>query len=166
MGRLALVEGVLVDAQHHWATQAETLLGFALGKLVVDALDGGAADVENPSESGDADAIVVLAIGVFAERFAAVAPGEDTGQRRDKAVMAIPASQPPGMDNQAGRFAKAIQVAHLLLIPALAVEASASTARAGARSRLGFNVDFKRLCGFGTQYLVAVDSNSIEQGGH
>ena len=116
---------------------------------MVDAFDGGAADVEDTGEGGNANAVVVLTIGVFTKGFAAVTPSKNAGQRWDKAVEAIPTAQPPCMDDQAGRFAKTIQVAHLLLIPALAVEAAASTARTGVRSRLGFNVDFKRLSGFG-----------------
>ena len=47
---------VFVDAQHHGTLKAQALLGYALGELVVDALDSGAADVEDAGERGDADA--------------------------------------------------------------------------------------------------------------
>ena len=42
----ALVEGVFVDSEHDGALEAEALLGFALGELMVEALNGGASDVE------------------------------------------------------------------------------------------------------------------------
>jgi len=58
------------------------------GELVIDAFDGGASNMENPGKGGAADAVVVLAIGVFSEGFAAAGPGKDSGQRREKGVIA------------------------------------------------------------------------------
>jgi len=99
------VESVLVDAQNHGSAQARPFLGLALGELVVNAFYGGAADVQYPGESGDADAVVMRSVGVFAERFAAMPAGEDAGQRRNKGGPAIQTSQTAGVDDQAGRFA-------------------------------------------------------------
>jgi len=102
----SLVEGVFVDAQDHGSAQARAFLGLALSELVVNAFDGGAADVQDPGESGDADAVVMRSVGVFSEGFAAMPAGKDAGQRRNKGDPATQTSQTAGMDDQAGRFAK------------------------------------------------------------
>ena len=85
-----LVEGVFVDPQDNGAVETDAFLGFALGELVVDPLDGGASYLEDACQSRSADAVVMLSVGAFAEGLAAMPAGENSRQWRNEGVSAIP----------------------------------------------------------------------------
>ena len=102
-----LVESMLVDAQDNGAVEADALAGFSLGKLMIDAFDGGLPKLEKVGKRGGANAKVMLAIDLLAERLAAVSPGKNSGQLRNKRATAIQTAEAPGMDDQSGRLAKA-----------------------------------------------------------
>lgn len=146
----ALVEGMLIDAQKDGAVETDALAGLSLGELMIDTLYGGLTEFEKAGQSRGANAQVMLAIDLLAERLAAVAPGKHPGQLRDKRSSAIQTAKAPGMDNQPGHRAKATEMANLSKIRAFTVEASAPTAKAASRLALRFNVNFHALIIFKT----------------
>ena len=119
---LALVEGVLVDAEVARAVQRQALGGLADGELVVDARDGGLAEFLAAGEGAGTDALVVALMDPFPEGLGAVAAAQDAGQRRDERPATGSAEEAVGVDDEAGRLLEAIEVADLALVAAFAEE--------------------------------------------
>jgi len=139
----ALVEGVLVDAENLRALERDSLACPAHGELVVDAFDGGGAHAGDPCHARAADALVMIAVDASSERFGGVAPRPDAGQRLDEAGAALKAQEAAALDDQSCVAPEALEMPGPPPIPALAVEAAASTARAALRPRLdGFDDQF------------------------
>jgi len=102
----AFMKGVLIDTEHDGALETQAFAGLAGRELVVNALDGGRSEMKGPGESRGANAIVMATIDVLAERLGAMASWPNPGQRRNKGLSAVQAAEPPGVDEEPGRFAK------------------------------------------------------------
>jgi hypothetical protein len=76
---------------------------------------------------------MVIAVNTLTKRFAGVAAWENAWQGLNKAPVATQAKKAPALDDEFGVVPKAFQVPDPPSISALAVEAAASTARAGLR---------------------------------
>jgi hypothetical protein len=164
---LAFVEGVLVDAQDVWTLKTHALGGLARGELGVDASDGGSAQTGDASHGGGRDALVVMKVNLLAERLRAAPARKQSGKRRDEGPFTIPAGETPGMDDELGGLAKAVEMTSLAPVAALAAEAAASAARA-AHPALGTGRDmnFDAILVLDSQHPIALNSDSVIHRGH
>ena len=122
---LALVQGVLIDAEVARAVQREAFGGLADGELVVDAGDGGLAEFPAAGEDAGADAIMMMLINLFPERLGAVASGQDAGEPWQEGLATGSAEEAVGMDDEPGCLLETIEVADLALVAAFAEELGA-----------------------------------------
>jgi hypothetical protein len=88
---------------------------------------------------------MMLLVNVLAQRFRAVPARSDAGQGLHKTAVAHPALIAPASHPQSRRPTTKVEVPHLTLIPAFAVEPAGSTAKAGLRllHRLHFDHDLR-----------------------
>jgi hypothetical protein len=128
----ALVEGVFVDAEFEGALQADALASFAVGMLVVDAFDGGAAQGSAGSHRRTADAFVMKLVDTATEGLGGMSAGPDAFERLHEAFRTAQAAVSAAADQEGGLLTEAFEMSDATLVSALAVEAAASTARAGA----------------------------------
>jgi hypothetical protein len=63
----AFVKGVFVDTEHLRALTRESLFGFTLSELMVDAFNGCGSKVSESSKTRSADPVVVIAVDALAE---------------------------------------------------------------------------------------------------
>lgn len=94
---LALVEGVLVDAEVARAVQGKALGGLADGELTA-------------GEGAGADAVVVALLSVFPEWLGAVPSGKNAGELRQERPAARHAEETVGVDDEARGLAEAVEV--------------------------------------------------------
>jgi len=138
---LALVEGVLVDAEVARALQGEAFGGFAAGELLVDAGNGGLADFVALGERAGADAIVVELVDGFAEGLGAVASGPDAGEPGDEAAATLAAQEAASVDDELCGLLKAVEVADRAEIRPFADEAGALAMGTAFGSKLRGKLD-------------------------
>src|SRR5271157_4772157 len=130
---LALVERVLVDPQDERAVQAEPLPGLPLCKLGVDATYGRRRRALAAREHRGADPVIVALIDRLPPRLRAAPTGHKPRQPLHEAAPATQAPVAPAPDCQHRLQTEPRQMPRPPFIPALAVEAIASTARAVPR---------------------------------
>ena len=164
---LALVKGVLINAQHHGTLKADALGGLAPGELGVDAPDGGGANGSHPGHGGGGDALVMMKVNLLAEGLGAAPACQQPGELGHEGAPAVPAGKAPGMDDQLGGLAKAVEMTSLAPVAALAAEAAASAARA-AHSTVGTGGDMnsQAILVLDSQHPIAVNTNSVKHTGH
>src|SRR5579871_4654582 len=127
---LALMQGVLVDAEDLRAVQAKPLAGFALGKLSVNATDRGWAHSLLLTQGRGADAIMMALKDDLAPRLRTAPARQDAGQGLNETHLAGEALVTPAFNQHLAGVTKAVEVAHPTFIPALTVQAAACTVRA------------------------------------
>src|SRR5580698_6551876 len=127
------VDRMFVDSKHVGAIQALALLGFALGKLRVDAPYGRRRYPQALGKNRGAYPVSVMFIDFLPPRLGRAPAGPDPRQRLHEAPGTLQAHVTPAADHQFAWITEARQMARPPLIPALAVEAAASTARAMPR---------------------------------
>jgi hypothetical protein len=164
---LALVKGMLINAQDHGALKADTLGGLAPGELGVDAPNGGSANGSHPGHGGGGDALVMVKVNSLTEGLCAVATSKQPGKLRDEGAPAVLAGKTPGMDDQFGGLAQTVEMTGPAPVAALAAEATASAARA-ALSPLsaGDDMQSKLILVLDSQHPIAVNTNSVKHTGH
>ncbi len=128
---LFFVEGVLVDAEKGWATEADALGGLSAGKLLIDAQDGGGADALGSGQRGCGNAVVVLVIDPLPERFGGSAPWQQPRQGLNEGALAVLTPVTAAMDDQRAGLIKTIEVPGFALVEAFAAQATPSAAWAG-----------------------------------
>jgi len=127
----ALVEGVFVDTEFERALQADAFAGFPVGMFVVDAFDSSAAQRSTGSHRGTTDTFVVEFIDMATEGLGGVPAWPDAFERLHKAFCTAQAAVSAAVDKEDRLLAEAFEMSNATLVSALAVEAAASTARAG-----------------------------------
>jgi len=141
---LAFMEGVFVDAEVVRALQREAFGGLAAGELLIDAGDGGLADLVTVGQRAGADAIVVELMDGFTERLGAVASGADAGEPGDEAASTLPAKKTVGVDNEFSRLLKAVEVSDRAEIRPFADKCGCQAMGAGLGPQLCCRLDMNR----------------------
>ena len=164
---LAFVKGMLINAQDLWTLKANALGSLAPGELGVDASDGGSTNGSHPGHGGGGDALVMVTVNLLAEGLGTAPTGKQPGELGHEGAPAVPAGKTPGMDDQFGGLAKAVEMTGLAPVAALAAEAAASAARAAhSPAGTGGDMQSKTILVLDSQHPIAVNTNSVKHTGH
>ena len=127
----ALVKSMLVDTENLRASKGLTFAGFALGELVVDALDSRRSQFGKLGQTGAADAVLMFAPDPLAEGLTGMPARQDAGQRLDEAAVAAKTLEASALNDEPGEGSKALEVSDLTPVSALTVQVVISAVRAG-----------------------------------
>ncbi|MET3870768.1 hypothetical protein J3R74_000638 [Puniceicoccus vermicola] len=153
-------EAMLVDAQEPRAVQIAALIGESLGPLAEDPPGRSRTDRRAAGKRFEVYSVLVVPVELMAKLLGRPAPRADprrSGNETPATIQTLPA---PGMHHQVAATAHQIQMTGPPLIPALAVEAIASTARATLRCllRRHMHLTSLRTYRFDTDHTVSFNA--------
>jgi len=112
---------------------------------------------------------MMMKVNLLPERLRGAAARQKPRKLGNESTSAIPASEAPGMDDQFGGLAKAVQMASPPAVAALAAEAAASAARAAHPAPALFargEMDLELFLVLAMEHSIALDSDSVIHRGH
>ena len=110
---------------------------------------------------------MVMKVNLLTEGLCAAAARKQPRELGDEGAPAVPAAKTPGMDDQFGGLAKAVEMTGLAPVAALAAEAAASAARAAhPASKAGRDMNFQAILVLDSKHPIAVNTNSVKHTGH